>query len=186
MAYKTAIPHAGLLINHIKTVRTIPGLEGAYAVLVVESNLGNEAMHHQAYIRQHRLANVIVMCEDTQNRAGLRTTHDTKRTMTVQLNEALRNNNIHFYKHMVSINGKRDAAAMKREIINQIANFKRVVEPPTKPHQEPKERYTGKSGGGRDDLVMSLMQGIYAKTLFYSRPEKYEKYFDPDNDIAVL
>lgn len=186
LTYKTAIPQASLLINHIKAVRSIPGLEASYAVLVVEANLGNEAMHHQMYISQHRLANVIIMHEDTQDRAGLRTTHDSKRTMVVQLNEAIRNSNIHFFKRMVSINGKRDAAAMKRELINQIANFKRVVEPPTKPHQEPKERYTGKSGGGRDDLVMSLMQSLYAKALFYSRPEKYQKYFDSDNDIAVL
>jgi len=174
-----------LLINHIRAVRGIPGLEGAYAVLIVESNLGNEAMHHQLYLRQSGLANVVVMREDTRDRPGFRTTNDSKRTMAIQLNEALRQDRIGFFKNLVSINAKRGHVEMKKELISQVANFKRVVEPPVKVHQEPKERYTGKSGGGKDDLVMALMQNIYAKNVFYSRPEKYEKYYDDDNAFVV-
>lgn len=181
-SYKTATPQATLLINHIIAVRTIPGLEGAFAIIVVESNLGNEAMHHQMYIERSKLANVVVMLEDTMDRPGFRTTNASKRTMVIQLNEALRQERLGFYKNMISINGKRDAADMKKELIGQVANFKRVVEPPVKTHQEPVERFTGKSGGGKDDLVIALMQNIYAKTRFYSKPETYAKYYDKDNE----
>ncbi len=154
--------------------------------MIVESNLANEAMHHQLYVRASGLANVVVLCEDTRERPGFRTTNATKRTMAIQLNEALRQNRIGFYQHLISINGKRDPVAMKRELINQVANFKRVVEPPDKIHQEPKEMYTGKGGGGKDDLVIALMQNIYAKNVFYARPEKYQRYYDPDNEFSVI
>lgn len=185
LSYKTAVPQASLLINHIRAVRCIPGLEGAYAVLVVESNLANEAMHHQMYVHQSGLSNVVVMCEDTQQRPGVRLTNPIKRTMAIQLNSALQQARIGFYKHLVSVNGKRSPEALKKELINQIANFKRVVEPPAKVHQEPKEMYTGKSGGGKDDLVIALMWNIYAKDIFYSRPEKYSKYYDQDNEFIL-
>lgn len=184
LSYKTAVPQANLLINHIRAVRTIPGLEGAYAILVVESNLANEAMHHQLYVRAAGLANVVVMCEDTQDRPGVRLTNPIKRTMAIQLNEALRQDRIAFYHSLVSINGKREPAAMRQELISQVANFKRVVEPAAKVHQEPKEFYTGKAGGGKDDLVIALMWNLYAKNLFYSKPERYAKYFDPDNEFV--
>ena len=171
-AYRTAIPHSDLLINHIKAVRNLPGLESAYVMLSVESNLGNEAMHHHAYISSSGLTKVVVMNED-KDRDGVRTTHDMKRTMVIILNDALTHLRLHFYKDMVSVNDRHDSNAMVKKIIQQVTGFHRIVIPPVKPHQEPKERYDGTMGGGRDDLIMALMLGLYMKGVAASKPEKY-------------
>ena len=141
-------------------------------MLSVESNLGNEAMHHQAYITSSGLVKVIVMNEDN-NRAGVRTTHDMKRTMVIIMNDAMTHLRLHFYKDMISVNGKHDSKDMIKKIIQQVMNFHRIVEPPVKLHQEPKEIYNGKMGGGKDALLMALMLGLYMKNVAASKPEKY-------------
>lgn len=178
VTYKAAVPQADYLINHIIAIRSIPGLESSYAVVVVESNLGNEAMHHQFYLNQSGVSKIVVMNEDTHDRPGFRTTNASKRSMVIQLNEALRGNRINFYDKFISISGNRTPEAVRKEILSQVANFKRVVEPPLKVHQEAKERYSGKSGGGKDDLVLALMQNLYAKSVFYAKEERYGDYFD--------
>jgi hypothetical protein len=149
-------------------------------VLAVESNLANEATHHQFHIANGRLANVVVMNEDTHDRAGMRTYNNTKRTMVIQLNEYMVNERIRFFHNFVSVNGKKPPSEVKQELINQVANFKRIIEPSTKLGVEPKERYTGKMGGMRDDLIIGLMQAIMAKCLFYATSEKYGQYYDVD------
>ena len=171
-SYRTALPQAELLINHIKAVRNIPGLEAAHVMLSVEANLGFEAMHHQAYIASSGLTKVIVMNED-QERAGVRTTNDMKRTMVIIMNDALSHLRLHFYKDMVAINGKNDSKKMVEMIIKQVISFHRIVQPPLKLHQEPKEIYNGKMGGGKDDLLMALMLGLYMYGVAASKPEKY-------------
>lgn len=159
----------------------VKGLESCYVVAIIEANLGNEAMHHEAYLLNSGLRKIVTMNEDTGERAGFRTTNNTKRTMAMLLNEMLRQKKLHFYEKFVCVNGKFNPQQMKKRIVEQVANYKRVIEPPKHTHQEPKERYTGKSGGAADDLAIALQQAIIAKAVFYSRPDKYRKYYDQDN-----
>jgi hypothetical protein len=178
-SYRTAIPQAQLLINHIKAVRDLPGLESAFIMLSVESNLGNEAMHHQAYVASAGLTKVVVMNED-RDRAGVRTTNDMKRTMVIIMNDAISHLRLCFYKDLVAINGKRDGKMMRKMVQQQVTSFHRIVEPALKPHQMPKEIYNGKMGGGKDDLLMALMLGLYMKNVAASKPEKYGHILNPE------
>ncbi len=141
-------------------------------MLSVESNLGNEAMHHQAYVVSAGISRVVVMTED-HDRAGVRTTNNMKRTMVIIMNDALAHLRLFFYKNMVAVNGKRDAKAMVKLLQQQVTSFHRIVEPPLKSHQVPKEIYNGKVGGGKDDLLMALMLGLYMLNVAMSKPEKY-------------
>lgn len=129
-------------------------------------------MHHQAYVVSSGLTKVVVMNEDKE-RAGVRTTNDMKRTMVIILNDALTHLRIHFYKDMVTVAGKYTTQEMVKKIIQQVSGFHRIVEPPLKLHQQPKEIYNGKMGGGKDDLIMALMLGMYMKNVAVSKPEKY-------------
>jgi|SRR6056297_2867682 len=178
LTYRTAVPQVSLLTNHIRALRTVPGLESSYTVVVVESNLGNEAMHHQMYLTNSGLRKIVIMNEDTGEKPGFRATNATKRTMAILLNEMLNQKKMYFYENMVCINGKYTANQIKKKILDQVANYKRVVEPPKHTHQAPKERYTGKSGGSPDDLAIALQQCLIAKAVFYSKPEKYGTYHD--------
>lgn len=175
--------HYDILINHIKRLRMIEGMEQAMVVIAPESNLANEAMHHEYFIKKAGLINVCIMREDRDNKPGIRIDNGIKRTMAMQFNQVLSGNMVYFHEKFVtikskSLSNKNPADTIIDEAINQFQCYNRVIKPPNDVNGKAKEMYTGKSGGGRDDLVIGAQINYYVKMLFFMHHEKYQEYYN--------
>lgn len=178
---KNGIDHYDILVRHIIHVRKIPGLEHALVVLATESNLGNEAMHHEFAIKRSGLVNVCIINEDTDNKAGIRLDNTLKRTMAMQFNIALLGDMVYFHHKLVTLNTKAasPSEAVDRIIenaIHQMLSYNKIIRPAKDIFAKPKEIYTGKSGGGKDDLIISLQINYWAWMCFMNHTEKYSEY----------
>ena len=145
-------------------------------MILVESNLGNEAHHHRNYLKGIKLRNYLVMHED-RGRVGFRTTHALKSSMAMSTNEMIRRGQIRFHRNMVVCNKKSSVDGIRKKVVGQLRSFMRTVVPPGKPYQQAKVYYHGKFGPNRDDLVMALMINIEAEQLFAADMDgKYSNY----------
>ena len=171
------LPQLELLIEHIKAVRLrIPGLRGATAFVMVESNLGNEAYHHKNYLRAHKVRNVVIMEED-RGRVGFRTDNRMKQTMAMATGELLRRGQIRFNENMVVCDPKNTATSLAEKLVSQLRSFMRIVVKPNKPYHQPKVYFHGKFGSNKDDLSMCTMLNVEAEMLFSSNLDgKYTEY----------
>lgn len=174
--------HYELLHRHIVKVRQIRGLESAMAVIAVESNFGNEALHHEAALRGMGLINICMLRECRDGKPGILTTNTSKRTMAVYLNNYLTSNRVFFHRNFVTASSgrKMNAAKIREAIINQLLAYNRVVVPPNNIYGRAKEIYSGKGGGDKDDVVIALQINVMAKICFFFSPEKYGEFYADD------
>ena len=67
-----------LIIAHINSVRKIPGLEDATAVLVLESNLAFESQHIMHALQRNQIRRWVALSEGAGGGVGWLTTNERK------------------------------------------------------------------------------------------------------------
>jgi hypothetical protein len=184
--------HYQILKEHILRLRRLKGMEAATVVIAIENNYGNEAMHHEANLREMGISNMCILRETLHGRAGVLTTNVSKRTMTVCLNQYLIANKIHFHKKMVVVHLKnadeRPKAARKRlrgMYVEQLMGFYRTVLQPSNVYGRAREFFSGKNSG-KDDLIMGSYVAIEGKILFFLSPGRYSPFYAEDAPAAHM
>lgn len=168
---------------HIKAVRAIPGFASSQAVIVVESNMSGKPMTIMEGIADMRLPNVIMMREDrvTTNsediRPGSRTTAQNKPAMIEMLKERMQQRDLLVHARFVV--PSRQVCQYDdpfREVVSQLRSFMRIAHPNLRdPDKRTVISYSGKAGGGKDDLVMSLADNLFHHGIFVTS-ERYRAY----------
>jgi len=177
--------HYQVLIDHILALRKLPGLANTVAVVGVESNLGNEALHHELFLRNAQIGNVCFLKEDgAMGGAGVRMLDSSKRTMAVQANLIVSTHRVAFHQNFVSLgpekaqrsreNLEKNAQAMREEIIKQLRCFSRITKPPRDPvHGKAVQKYSGKLGGSEDDQVICFIFNPWCRILHNINKDRY-------------
>jgi len=91
---------------------------------------------------QSGLTNVVIMQED-DNRAGIRTDNKLKNLMAIVMNEKLRSRTVFFYKHFVTLAENITPESMKKDILQQLKNYSRIIRPSKDVHKPTVEFYRG-------------------------------------------
>jgi len=154
-----------LLTAHIERLRARPELKDAWFIFLPEANLGHEADHMEYMLRNYRK---IWTIRDKQ-RTGVVTTNTRKELYAMETVKYMTQESIYLWEHLVVANPAgtvREEARVLEEFKKQLMGFKRVICHPQRGYSLPKIVYTGKSQGAKDDLVMTLLIGIFWLTEF--------------------
>jgi hypothetical protein len=172
---------------HITSVRQLRGFESATAVVCVESNLANEAMHHEAFLKSEGLSNLCVLRENRNGTPGILSTNASKRTMAQYADSLLMAGLVSFHAKFVSVTSpkKMNADRVREAFIDQMLGYQRIIIPPNNVYGEAKEKYTGK-GSGKDDLAIAFQLCLQSEFYFRTSPEKYSHYYRLHNQLQQL
>lgn len=143
------------MIEHIKSMRNIWELKDSTAVIGVETNLGFEAQRIIHAAQTHPLRKYIALWEGPQNTPGLLTTNSSKEIMCRALQDVLTNNRLVFSSQFMCTTMPPKAAM--QALVTEMKTFMIVVAAPNTPFGKPRRTYTGKSGGGQNDDMVSVL-----------------------------
>jgi hypothetical protein len=155
-----------LLKAHIEGVRRMPRFKDAWIVFIPENNLGHEASHMAFMLRPYRRVYTLT---EKGGIIGVNTNAVRKELYSMETVRYLCQESILFWEHLVVSNpngGANEKQRVMEDFKEQLMAFKRVIVHPQRGFALPKIHYSGKAKGGRDDLVMSLMIGLYWATEF--------------------
>lgn len=165
-----------MLVAHIRALRTLPGFEAANIVFIPENNLGWEAERMESMLGRAGVPRVITVDEDDR-RPGVHTTKELKKQMAVLFNRALMDRRVLFHERLVTVDEDHSAAEMRKLVQSELKTYQRILEPSKNdPLADPKERFSGKMGGGCDDHALAVQINYVGRNLFYNRREKYGQY----------
>jgi len=148
-----------VLKEHIRAVRTNFAEHSFSTVnIIVERNLGFEAEHVYRECRDS-IPNCEFMCEPGVDRIGVLTTHTRKLAYVSVLNIMLRDNRIFAVDDAEWLDvGKNNTRSM---LIDQLSFFGFLFSRVENAFQKEKLSINGKSAGGKDDICMAMLIGIY-------------------------
>ena len=169
-----------LLKSHIEGLRRQQKFREAWFVFIPENNLGHEADHMEFMLRPYRRVYTLT---EKGGVIGVNTTAVRKELYSMETVKYLCQESIKFWTHLVVANPKGGSNEKERVLTDfkeQLLSFKRIIVHPDRGFSLPKIHYSGKSKGGRDDLIMSLMIGIYWTTEFVTKRTEapYEQFKD--------
>ncbi|MCA1800460.1 MAG: hypothetical protein LC650_04130 [Actinobacteria bacterium] len=191
--------HSTLLVRHLKMLEARPEFQRSHLVVCPESNMRFQALNLGREAKNAFPGNGVVVLEERRFDVGVRTDHLSKEAMAEGINDDLRRGALHIWEHFLSARALELAEEhntqgrfasssvsesdfrvislddVRSEFSTEMENFKRKVEPPKDPTREPKVTYSGKEGGGFDDMVMALLVANFSSKLFYDN-EAYEPY----------
>ena len=131
-----------------------------FIVLFVEANMGNEAAFLEAMVRPMRRIHVV---RESARRMGVMTTAEKKRGYVEQLRFFLQGDNLRMAEAPCVGNPFVDpdvaAKAVQRRLMEEMSAYRKVVK--TDARGQTKVHYSGKIGGGQDDVVMALQILVY-------------------------
>ncbi len=168
-----------VVLAHIaEAERRIPELASAIKVIIIESNLGNEAAHMQLYLESRRVLgpNCCMMFEDKDGGVGVRMSENMKSMLAMSMDFRLNECKIAFHERFFSCASKKlykTAGAIRDALIFELLNFTRVLIPSKDPFGKPKELLSGKMGYGKDDLAIALMWNCAMATRFFNNKDAY-------------
>lgn len=139
-------------------MRNIEGFRNAQAYIVVENNFGNDTDMHWFMAQQNGLNN-FEFHVDPRGKLGFHTSNTTKRTMAYATNDLLERRCIHFHQDIITARGA-SPEAMIRTFIQQASGYKRRVKPGRTADDIPIEFFSGKMGGGKDDVIVAAQIGF--------------------------
>ena len=120
----------------------------------------------------------VVTIDEDCTRSGLRTTKETKKQMAVLFNRALMDRRVLFHERFVTVDEDHTPAELRKTIIAELKTYHRILEPSKNdPLADPKERFSGKHGGGCDDHCIAVQLNYISRNLFFSQPEKYGEWY---------
>lgn len=164
---------AQIISQHANRVRSRnPKLnESTIFVVTIESN---HCYHRSVGLvqgfRHLFVGNYYLISEDSskQDRPGVWVTHEDKHRFVARLSSYLSTNNIAVSKHYLS---NRSSGVDKDPVLitlyEQIRKYKRKrLDPRNVDFNDPRYTFSGKSSGVKDDIVTSLMIGLYWSGVF--------------------
>lgn len=151
-------------------------MQSSHIIFVPESNLAFEGIWLQQELHRSGLTDVCVMQED-ENRAGVKINKEFKKIMAMSLNYKLLDKSVYFHRDFVCIGESNSPEDMKKEIIDQLRNYSRILVPSNDIHRPPTEKYGGKMGHGFDDHAIAIMLNLVMKNRFFISRERYEKWY---------
>jgi len=147
------------LKDHIRAVRCcFSEFSSSPVHIIVERNLGFEAEH---VFRECRDAvdNCNFMCEPGVDRIGVLTTHTRKLAYVSVMNIMLRDDRIFAVEENEWIDvGNNNTRSM---LLDQLSFFGFMFSRPENAFQKEKLAINGKSAGGKDDICMAMLIGIF-------------------------
>lgn len=178
-----------VLVDHIRQLRKIPGLEYARFPVTFECNLGYEAPRQAGTIVEaHRRAlipEVIILAEDGKlghKHPGFRTSNESKKAMALLFQKQLHKGRVCFSEKFVytssRLNDPLTPSSARIEIVKELENYVRTIEFPNagNRHTEPKEYFSGKHGKGTDDKAIATQLVSFMHKKFVSPQGEYAKY----------
>jgi len=147
-----------LLKEHIRAVRARDENYACSNVcIIVERNLGFEAEHLFRECRD-TIQNSSFVCEPGIERIGVLTTHSRKVAYVGVMNNLLRETRIFIDREGWVDCGKNKTTTM---LLEQLSFFGFAFTRPENAFQKEKMAISGKSSGGKDDLCMALLIGLF-------------------------
>ena len=169
-----------LLTAHIEALRRHNRFRESWFIFIPENNLGHEADHMAFMLRPYRKVYTLT---EKGGVIGVCTTAVRKELYAMETVKYLCQESIKFYENLIVANPGGDTNEKKRvmdDFREQLMTFKRIIVHPQRGFSLPKIHYSGKSKGGRDDLVMCLMMNIFWCTEFTCQRTEapYEMFSD--------
>ncbi len=171
-----------MLIGHVLKLRDVPAYQDAIIFMGIESNYGGalsanriaaifqpnlldaaQCAYHRELTGGRKLGPIYIYNKDMDGGgdAGLWTGEAQKQGGAEQLLISLRRGNLRFARHFVT-QDKKGPEAMQLKIKDQMKKFRKQPKPMTDPNfQTPKFTYTGKTNGGKDDLIICMQLNMY-------------------------
>ena len=147
-----------LLEAHINRIRQMVHFRNSRVIVYVERNLGNEAEFHRYSLRH---MDRVYFREDPQHpgRIGILTTEAVKHSASTLLDIYLRERRLSIEKaHLFVSNDVRDVLERIRE---QLHVFSLQFKAPKDTFEKLRVAISGKLAGCKDDLVMTLLLGVW-------------------------
>lgn len=147
-----------LLRRHIQTLRERHFVFfQSRVVIVCERNLGFEAEH--LYRDCKSIPNSVFVCESKDpTRIGVLTTLERKQEFVTYTNVMLRESRI-FAPERLFVNVQANSA--RKTLLEQLSYFGYTFFAPENPFQRERFHISGKGAGGKDDLCMAFLIGLY-------------------------
>jgi hypothetical protein len=148
-----------LLKSHINAVRMcFTEFVMSPVHIIVERNLGFEAEHVYRECRDS-VEHCNFICEPGVDRIGVLTTHTRKLAYVSVMNIMLREDRIFAVDDSLWIDiGKNNTRSM---LMDQLSFFGFLFSRPENAFQKEKVAINGKSAGGKDDICMAMLIGIF-------------------------
>ena len=147
-----------LLKQHVQAVRSCDeNYTCSNVCIIVERNLGFEAEHLFRECRDS-IPNSSFLCEPGIERIGVLTTHSRKIAYVGVMNNLLRETRIFINSQTWVDCGKNKTTTM---LLEQLSFFGFAFTRPENAFQKEKVAISGKSSGGKDDLWMALLIGLF-------------------------
>ena len=160
---KNPAQYEPVLTEHILALRKHPQTSRAVIVMMIESNLGFEAFHIERFLKRSRLANYCVCMNDRDQKVGLRTTNPVKEAMWIKLRTFLEEDAVCFWDNLVTMNQDKTPREMRKELQEELNQYKVMTELPKTVFQKTKRTFTGKLGGSVDDLSVTIQLNALCK-----------------------
>jgi hypothetical protein len=122
--------------------------------------------------------NYVFVFEDKNNGVGIRTSHELKKQMSIAFSIVLSESRFKFHSTLQTITDKMTPQLMKEELVKQMKDFSiKLQRPANNKFAPPIELYTGKSGYGYDDLMMTVLINHIMYLRFMTNSHVYGKYY---------
>lgn len=156
--------YATVLEDHVRNLRSIPGLGGALIVLDVEGNGGSDNAH--AIQRPIMSFSNVVTVNDGKRRHGTLTTNPMKRDMMEAARAALERKAIHIYENYVT--SHRNPLKLLDVLFQQMLDYEKLTKVSTAPDKPSSVYFSGKGVNkkGRDDMIQTLLRTMMTKMRF--------------------
>lgn len=166
----TALENDDLLIKHLTNIRRDSRFTNAMSVFIIESNLGLES-ERIANMLKDNYTNYVVMTErDDGRHLGFRTTASVKTLSVDTVREQI-------LSHVLKVADENTMVSFRKDIvpffIEQLEEFAIILKESST--DKPSKKYSGKEGGGKDDLVMALLIMMHWHRVWYTSV-KYSHY----------
>lgn len=167
---KNAKENDKLLVDHIKAFESQPMFVNCKKIVLIESNLGNEASRTEDELtrckHQGILSHNIHVANEEDNKVGFRTDQNTKEQAVYNLRLLLTDDLVDLTSVSYFVTLFQPYQNILDLFFKQMASFSEVVKESHIPGTKAKRFFSGKDYGAKDDLVMSLMNGLLWSSRF--------------------
>jgi len=171
---KNPAEYEPILFDHIMAFKTLQYTQSARFVIMVENNLGFESYHIQRFINRTKVRNLCCFLTDKDQKVGLRTTNPIKESMWQKFKTFLEEDAVFIWNDLVTVNPKFNAKQMLKQLKEELNQYKVMIELPKTVFQLTKRTFTGKLGGGIDDLSVTVQLNALWHSEFHT--PKYSDY----------
>ena len=175
------------LVEHMRALRERPAMARAIFVIIIEANLARIAEDtRRAMLRLSGMHEYVIIAQDPKRyrngtrvmRTGTRTTHESKESLALALQDLIMRRAIRFNKDFVV--GRQNGLEMapRARIMMELRHFKRELKPPKNRYGDWDTYYIGIADDGghmTTDCIMAIGFVLLNVEVFLTSPE-YANY----------